>query len=102
MQTEEIEQVIEAHYPQFISSLLLRFGTANQNLPRTVESAPVASPTSSSKDKAKAPKPTTTTIVPSQQIVQAFKNFLECGKDEQVRLNPASFVVMTLFRFIRL
>lgn len=87
MQAEELEEVIHAHYPQFISSLLLRFGTANQNLPRTVESSAASVPSPSSKN-AKAAKPTTTSILPSQQITQAFKNFLECGKDEQV-YNPS-------------
>lgn len=79
MQTEELEEVINAHYPQFISTILLRFGTANQNLPRVIES--VASPAVNSKTKA---KPTSTSLVPSAQIVQTFKSFLECCKDEQV------------------
>eukprot|EP00026_Physarum_polycephalum_P000352 Phypoly_transcript_00352.p1 GENE.Phypoly_transcript_00352~~Phypoly_transcript_00352.p1 ORF type:complete len:1660 (+),score=332.46 Phypoly_transcript_00352:97-5076(+) len=83
MQTEELEEVITAHYPQFLGSLLLRFGTANQNQPKTVENAP-SSPPPEAKSKASKVKVTTTTIIPSQQIVQAFKNFLECGKDEQV------------------
>ena len=49
--------------------------------------------------KSKAPKPTSTSIVPSQQIVQAFKNFLECGKDEQVSSYLYIYILFLLFLF---
>lgn len=104
MQAEELEEVITAHYPQFLGSLLLRFGTANQNQPKIVEIPPASPPPANS--KAKAAKPATTSIIPSQQIVQAFKNFLECGKDEQVHthFNLKYFVSLVLIfhRFKRL
>jgi hypothetical protein len=104
MQSEELEEVITAHYPQILSSLLLRFGTANQNAPRVIEtvvtSPPIPSSSSSSSKSAPKPKTTSTSLVASAQIVQTFKTFLECGKDEQVSADCFFLFFSFSFRFI--
>eukprot|EP01113_Clastostelium_recurvatum_P024391 TRINITY_DN2913_c0_g1_i2.p1 TRINITY_DN2913_c0_g1~~TRINITY_DN2913_c0_g1_i2.p1 ORF type:complete len:827 (-),score=264.21 TRINITY_DN2913_c0_g1_i2:42-2447(-) len=88
MLSDELEEVIASHYPQFIGTLLLRLGTANANQPKTFTSAPPPTPGAASpaKDpKAAKEKEKTTTVQPAQQAVAAFRAFVDRSKDEGLK-----------------